>query len=79
MRVNAVPAYVIAPDASEMVASVTSYKAGANPADSEPTKGLFGAIDGLVPDRDKKVAFGQALIVYPVPGSVAANALNADK
>ena len=79
MRVSAVPAYVIAPDASELVAAVTSYKSGANPADEEPTKGLFGAIDGLVPDRDKKVAFGQALIVYPVPGSVAANASTTDK
>ncbi len=74
MRVSAVPAYVVTPDATARVAAVTSYKAGANPADEVPTKGLYGAIDGLVPDRDGKVAFGKALEVYPVPASVAATA-----
>jgi hypothetical protein len=76
MRVSAIPAYVVTPDATARVATVTSYKAGANPADEAPTKGLFGAIDGLVPDRDGKVTFGQALVVYPVPSSVSATAQN---
>jgi hypothetical protein len=78
MRISAIPAYVVTPDAGAPVLAVTSYKSGANPVDTEPTKGLFGAIDGLVPDRDGKVAFGKALEVYPVPGSVASTAANAE-
>jgi hypothetical protein len=76
MRISAIPAYVVTPDANTQVASVMSYKAGV--ADEPPPKPLFGAIDGMVPDRDKKVAFGQALVVYPVPGSVSSNAANTD-
>jgi hypothetical protein len=67
MRVNAVPAYVMSPDATQQVVNVTSYKSAANPADELPPKPAFGAIDGMVPD--KKVPFGQALVVYPVPRS----------
>ncbi|HYM36631.1 MAG TPA: hypothetical protein VET48_14625 [Steroidobacteraceae bacterium] len=69
MRVNAIPAYVITPDATAQLASVVSYKAGA--LEEPPPKPLFGAIDGMVPDRN--VPFGKALEVYPVPGSIAAN------
>jgi hypothetical protein len=78
MRVSAIPAYVVMPDASARVASVISYKAGADAADEIPPKPLFGAIDGMVPDRDRKVTFGQALVVYPVPGSVSSTAQNTD-
>jgi hypothetical protein len=74
MRVNAIPAYVATPDANTQAATVKSYKADASPADEIPPKPAFGAIDGMVPDRDGKVAFGQALVVYPVPGSVASTA-----
>jgi hypothetical protein len=77
MRVSAIPAFVVTPDASTQVAAVTSYKSGANPADEAPPKPAFGAVDGMVPDP--KVPFGQALIVYPVPGSVASTALNTGK
>jgi hypothetical protein len=76
LRVSAIPAYVVTPDATARVVSVTSYKAHANLADEAPIKGLFGAIDGMVPDRDGKVAFGQALVVYPVPDSIAATAVS---
>ena len=48
------------------LASVASYKAGANPADELPPKPLFGGIDGMVPDA--RVPFGKALEVFPVPG-----------
>jgi hypothetical protein len=67
MRVNAIPAYVMTPDGTTQVASVGSYKSGADPADELPPKPAFGAIDGMVPD--KRVPFGQALVVYPVPRS----------
>ena len=67
MRVNAIPAYVMTPDGTTQVASIASYKSGADPADELPPKPAFGAVDGMVPD--KKVPFGQALVVYPVPRS----------
>jgi hypothetical protein len=67
MRVHAIPAYVMTPDGTSQAGQVASYRAGADPADEAPPKPLFGAIDGMVPD--KKVPFGQALVVYPVPGS----------
>lgn len=68
MRLNAIPAYVVTPDASTQVAAVTSYKANKNPADEVPPKPLYGAIDGLVPDRNvPQVPVGQALVYYPVP------------
>jgi hypothetical protein len=77
MRVNAIPAYVLTPDAATQVASVASYKANANPDDEKPQKPAFGAIDGMVPDRN--VPFGQALVVYPVPVAVASAAKNEGK
>lgn len=66
MRVNAIPAYVMTPDATTQMATVATYKAGADPSDELPPRPAFGAIDGMVPD--KKVPFGKALVVYPVPG-----------
>lgn len=65
MRVNAIPAYVMTPDASTQMVTASSFKTGADPSDEIPPKPAFGAIDGMVPD--KKVPFGQALAVYPVP------------
>lgn len=73
MRINAIPAYVMTPDASREVAAVSTYKAAADPADSQPPKPAFGAIDGMVPD--KKVPFGQALVVFPVPANNATGAM----
>jgi hypothetical protein len=64
MRVNAIPAYVMTPDSTAQVASITSYKADANPSDEVPPKPLFGAVDGMVPM--KNVPAGQSLVVYPV-------------
>jgi hypothetical protein len=69
MRVNAIPAYVMTPDASEQVAVVASYKKDAPASDEIPPKPLFGAVDGMVPDR--KVPFGKALEVFPVPVSMS--------
>jgi len=74
MRINAIPAFVMTPDASAQVASVISYEADAPASDNIPPKPAFGAIDGMVPD--KKVPFGKALEVYPVPSSVASTAQN---
>jgi hypothetical protein len=65
MRVNAIPAYVMTPDSAAQVASIASYKAGADPSDDVPPKPLFGAVDGMVPM--KNVPAGKSLVVYPVP------------
>lgn len=72
MRVNAIPAFVMSADATTQMAAVTSFRDQAAP--EPPPKPAFGAIDGMVPD--KKVPFGQALVVYPVPEDAAAAAQN---
>ncbi|HVY89434.1 MAG TPA: hypothetical protein VG942_11230 [Hyphomonadaceae bacterium] len=69
LRVEAVPAFVMTPDASKEVAAVESYKAAAVPPPAVPA-GTFRIIDGLVPDP--KVPFGDSLKVYPVPATIAA-------
>ena len=74
MRINAIPAFVMTPDATTQMTSLTSYRDQA--LSEPPPKPAFGAVDGMVPD--KKVPFGQALIVYPVPGETASTALNVD-
>ena len=68
MRVSAIPAFVVSPDATLQVASVVSYKAG---VPDEPEPKLIATIDGLFPDRN--VPFGKALEVYPVPDSRSAS------
>jgi hypothetical protein len=73
MRVSAVPAYVADPAGTMQVAAVTSYKSGRDPADELPPKPAFGAIDGMVPDRN--VPFGKSLEVFPVPGTATTSAL----
>lgn len=72
LRIEAVPAFVMTPDAKQEVASAISYKAQAVPPPPPPTMpaGAFRVIDGLVPDP--KVPFGESLKIYPVP--VASNA-----
>lgn len=70
MRVSAVPAYVMTPDGSQQAASVVSYAAGADPKDTAPLPGAFGAIDGLI--QRPGMAVGNALEMYPVPAATAA-------
>lgn len=67
-RIDAVPAFIVTPDASKPVTSVKSYKGLAAPEPPKPAVS-FRVVDGLVPDP--KVPFGQALNVYPVPETVA--------
>jgi hypothetical protein len=68
-RIEAVPAFVMTPDASRQATTVTSYKALVPKGPPEPAV-RFKVIDGLVPDP--KVPFGESLKVYPVPEAVAA-------
>jgi hypothetical protein len=69
MRVNAIPAFVMTPDAATPATSVISYKAGADPADEIPPAPAFGAIDGLI--QRPGLPVGDALIKFPVPPGLA--------
>jgi hypothetical protein len=73
MRVSAIPAFVMTPDGKSQVSGVASYAAGADPKDTAPLPGAFGAIDGLI--QRPGMAVGNALEMYPVPAAtpVAAN------
>lgn len=67
LRVDAIPAYVMTPDASQQVASVESYKSLAEPE----TKRLYAAtsfrvIDGIVIDpRSKLPPAGPGAVILP--------------
>jgi hypothetical protein len=80
MRVEALPAFVMTPDASREVASVESYRAIAPPAPARPAATSFAVIDGLVPDRNATVQAGpNAVIVPPASAGAAAAATTATR
>jgi hypothetical protein len=70
LRIDAVPAFVMAPDASKEVASVESYKAIA-PKESPTTAYAFPfrIIDGIVTDKDGKTAAGPNAVILPPSAS----------
>jgi hypothetical protein len=65
LRVSAIPAYVLTPDAAKVASSVVSYKAIA-PQEPERVSGLFAlVVDGIVPDRNAKVQAGPNAVILP--------------
>jgi hypothetical protein len=72
LRVDALPAFVMTPDASREVASVESYKAGA-PKETRVASGLSYVVDGIVPDRSGKFQAGPNAVILPPSGSPANN------
>ena len=77
LRVSAIPAYVLTPDATRVASSVESYKAIA-PQEPERVTGLFAlVVDGIVPDRNAKVQAGPNAVILPPPS--ASNAVESDK
>lgn len=70
MRINAIPAFVMTPDASATVSSVASYRANYPKSDDVPPPPAFGAIDGLI--QRPGLPVGNALEVFPVPPEVLA-------
>ena len=77
LRVTAIPAYVLTPDAAQVASSVESYKAIA-PQEPERVTGLFAlVVDGIVPDRNAKVQAGPNAVILP-PAS-ASNTVESDK
>jgi hypothetical protein len=77
LRVSAIPAYVLTPDAARVASSVESYKPIA-PQEPERVTGLFAlVVDGIVPDRNAKVQAGPNAVILP-PAS-ASNTVESDK
>jgi catechol 2,3-dioxygenase-like lactoylglutathione lyase family enzyme len=71
LRVDAIPAFVMTPDATAQLASVVSYKAQAAPdADVAPRIG-FKVVDGIVPDPKATVQAGPNAIIMPPPAASA--------
>ena len=69
LRVDALPAFVMTPDAQQEVARVASYKAQA-PAEPERRSGLgLLVVDGIVPDRNAKVQAGPNAVILPASGT----------
>ncbi|PCJ22585.1 MAG: hypothetical protein COA96_13940 [SAR86 cluster bacterium] len=67
LRVEALPAFVVSPDASEVVKKVVSYKDQA-PQLTEPSRGLFSRIqivDGIVIDSRLEHRAGPDAIILP--------------
>jgi hypothetical protein len=73
MRIDAVPAFVMTPDAKDQVSSVVSYKSQAK---DEKVANVFAGlvVDGIVPDRNAKLQAGpHAVILPPKPETTAAS------
>jgi hypothetical protein len=65
LRIDAVPAFVMTPDASMEVASVDSYKAMAPPETTKTAALPFLIIDGLVADKNGKIQAGPNAVILP--------------
>jgi len=73
MRVDAIPAYVVTPDAVKVADAVVSYKSGAPTQAERFSLGTFAVIDGLVPDRSAKVQAGPNAVILPPKEAQAQN------
>jgi hypothetical protein len=72
LRVDALPAFVMTPDATAQVASVVSYK-GQAPKVADVASGLGSiVVDGIVPDRNAKVQAGPHAVILPSPSALPA-------
>jgi hypothetical protein len=70
MRVDAIPAFVMTPDAKAEMNSVISYRANYPKSDDNPPPPAFGAIDGLI--QRPGLPVGNALEIFPVPPEILA-------
>jgi hypothetical protein len=67
LRVEALPAFVLTPDASKEVAAVVSYKAIAPKLPDQPERSYV--VDGIVPDRSGKFQAGPKAVILPPPAN----------
>jgi hypothetical protein len=65
LRVEAIPAFVMTPDASKEVASVESYKQIAPKETTRTAGGSYLVVDGIVPDRTGKYQAGPNAVILP--------------
>jgi hypothetical protein len=70
LRLHAIPAFAMTPDATNLVNSVVSYRANYPKSDDIPPSPAFGAIDGLI--QRPGLPVGDALEKFPVPAEFAA-------
>jgi hypothetical protein len=70
LRIEALPAFVMTPDAGKEVASVESYKAIAPKLPDQPERSYV--VDGIVPDRSGKYQAGPKAVILP-PSASATN------
>ena len=69
LRVDAIPAFVMIPDASKEVASVESYKQIAPKETTRAAAGTYMVVDGIVPDRTGKYQAGPNAVILPPKSS----------
>jgi hypothetical protein len=72
LRVDAVPAFIMTPDAEAQAVNVVSYKKQTQP-ETAPARERpgFAVIDGIVIDRNAKVQAGPEAVILPPPGSAS--------
>jgi hypothetical protein len=73
LRIDAIPAFVLTPDATQVATAVQSYKsiAAADTAIKRSTS--FYVIDGIVIDRNSTVQAGPNAVILPPPSSTGAS------
>jgi hypothetical protein len=71
MRIDALPAFVMAPDGNKEVASVESYRALAPKEVARTTALPFRVVDGIVPDPTGKFQAGPKAVILPPMASPA--------
>lgn len=72
LRIDAIPAYVVSPDAKQQIAEVTSFKAGApayRPIPSVSFQALV--VDGIVRTRDGSIPGGPKVAIPPPTNQLA--------
>ncbi len=69
LRIDALPAFVVTPDAGKEVASVETYKASAPKETTRGAAGSFYVIDGIMPDRTGKFQAGPNAVILPPSSS----------
>ena len=68
LRVEAIPAFVMTPDASEEVTDVVSYKAQASPSTNRQPPMTVWNDGGVIPDKTAKIQAGPTAPLNVPPG-----------
>jgi hypothetical protein len=75
LRVDALPAYVMTPDATRPATEIVSYKAAAAPETAKPSPAATTYVSaGIVPDKNAKVQASPTAVITPPAGYGAGGA-----